>query len=145
MNSGEIQHTIQTRVRYSECDPQNVAHHSAYIIWLEMARTELLRKYGVAYRDLEARGILFVVVRLNIRYRRPAFYDDVLDIHVRELVEAREKSGGIKLEHAYEIRRGNQVLAQAETTLACVDRNGRLQRVPNGALGTDLVENVRPA
>ncbi len=130
-----IEHVIQTRVRYVECDPQNVAHHSAYVIWLEMARTELLRVRGVAYRELEAAGVMFVVVRMNIRYRRPAFYDDVLDIHVRERTEAREKSGGIKLEHEYEIRRGTEVLAKAETTLACVDRQGKLQRVPVGALG----------
>jgi len=137
MSQNDIEHTVELRVRYAECDPQKVAHHSAYVIWLEMARTELLRRRGVAYRDLEAAGTLFVVVRMNIRYRRPAFYDDVLHIRVRELVEARRKSGGIKLEHDYEIRRGDEVLARAETTLACVDRQGRLQRVPEGALGHD--------
>ena len=137
MSGDDIKHIVQTRVRYAECDPQNVAHHSAYVIWLEMARTELLRKRGVSYRDLEATGVMFVVVRLNLRYRRPAFYDDVLDIHVHELVEARLKSGGIKLEHDYEIRRAGEVIAKAQTTLACVDREGKLQRIPEGALGLD--------
>jgi acyl-CoA thioester hydrolase len=135
MQDHDIHHVVQTRVRYAECDPQNVAHHSAYVIWLEMARTELLRQRGIAYRQLEAAGVLFVVVRLNIRYRRPAFYDDVLDIHVRELVEARRKSGSIKLEHTYEIVRDGELLARADTTLACVDRQGKLQRIPEGSLG----------
>ena len=116
---------LQVQVRYAECDSMNVAHHAAYPVWLEMARTEMLRRRGTAYRDLEAAGVFFVVVRMAIRYRRPARYDDVLTIRTR-LVRA----DGVKLEHEYEIRRHDEVLATAQTTLACVDREGKLQRVP---------------
>ncbi len=59
-------------LRYAECDPMNVAHHGSYPIWLEIVRTELLRQQGVRYRDLEAKGTYFVVVRMSLRYRRPA-------------------------------------------------------------------------
>jgi acyl-CoA thioester hydrolase len=119
------QTTVELRVRYAECDPMNVAHHAAYPVWLEIARTELLRRQGVAYRDLEAQGIFFVVARMSIRYRRPARYDDLLQVDV-EAVE----SAGVKVEHRYHIRRGDELLATAETTLVCVDRQGKPQRLP---------------
>ena len=118
--------SIRVRVRYSECDPMQVAHHATYPVWFEVARTELLREQGVAYRDLEAAGVLFVVVRLNVRYRKPARYDDELTIHV----ESPANDGGVKIEHRYEVRRGDELLATGESTLACVDEAGKLRRVP---------------
>lgn len=125
-----ITHTsVTVRVRYVECDPMNVAHHSVYPVWLEIARTELLREQGMAYRDLEAAGTLFVVARMNLRYRKPAKYDDELTIHVQ--VQA---SAGVKIEHTYEIRRDKELIATAQTTLVCVDRDGNLQPVPQGLL-----------
>ena len=103
----------------------NVAHHSAYPIWMEIARTELLREQGVAYRDLEERGILFVVARMSLRYKRPARYDDCLCVQVQALA-----GSGVKIEHRYTIRRGDEVLATAETTLVCVTREGKVRAIP---------------
>lgn len=117
--------TVNVRVRYAECDPMNVAHHSVYPVWFELARTELLRQQGGVYRDLESRGIYFVVARLNVRYRRPARYDDELAVHVEAL-----PTGGVKIEHRYEVRRDGALLTTAETTLACINAEGRLQGVP---------------
>ncbi|MEM6553067.1 MAG: thioesterase family protein [Planctomycetota bacterium] len=122
-----LETVVQIRVRYAECDPMNVAHHSAYPVWLEIARTELLREQGAAYRDLEASGVLFVVARLSVRYRRPAMYDDELDVSVMA-----EPVMGAKIEHRYEVRRDGEVLATGETTIVCVDRDGKMQRVPEG-------------
>ncbi len=121
--------TVSVRVRYPECDPMGVAHHAAYPVWLEIARTELLREQGEAYRALEAAGVFFVVARLSLRYRQPAHYDDQLSIDV-----TCGRSAGVKLEHAYTVHRGEEVLATAETTLACVDRDGKLRPVPEGLL-----------
>ncbi|MEM9916373.1 MAG: thioesterase family protein [Planctomycetota bacterium] len=121
--------TVPIRVRYQECDPMNVAHHSVYPVWLEIARTELLRSMGQTYRDLEAAGVFLVVAKLSLRYRRPAMYDDELEVTVTALPTV-----GVKLEHKYEIRRGKELLAAAETTLACVDRDGKLRPVPDKVL-----------
>lgn len=121
--------TVAVRVRYVECDPMGVAHHSVYPVWLELARTELLREQGFVYRELEERGVLFVVARMSLRYRKPARYDDELLVHV-----ASEASAGVKVEHTYEVKRGAELLATAETTLVCVDRDGKLQPVPAGLL-----------
>lgn len=107
----------------------NVAHHSVYPVWLEIARTELLRSMGQTYRDLEAAGVFLVVAKLSLRYRRPAMYDDQLDVTVTALPTV-----GVKLEHQYEIRRGKELLATAQTTLACVDGKGKLRPVPEKVL-----------
>jgi acyl-CoA thioester hydrolase len=117
---------IDIRVRYAECDPMGVAHHTAYPVWLEMGRTELLRDAGATYRALEDAGILLVVVSLSIRYRRPAKYDDVLT-----LVTRLTGTSKVKIGHEYVLRRGEDVLATAETTLACIDRTGKAQPIPD--------------
>jgi acyl-CoA thioester hydrolase len=120
---------IKVRVRYVECDPMGYVHHTVYPVWMEMARTEILRERGVTYRELEASGVLFVVVRMSLRYKRPARYDDELTIKVYG-----KPSVGVKVEHTYEIYRGDELLVTAETTLACVNRDGRLQPVPPNTL-----------
>ncbi len=121
---------IELRVRYAECDLMNVAHHSVYPVWMEQARTELLRQRGISYRELEAKGVFFVVARMSLRYRRPAVYDDLLRVCVQA-----KPSAGVKVEHSYEVYRGDELLTTAETTLVCVDRNGKLQPIPEGTLG----------
>ena len=120
-----IRTTIELRVRYAECDPMGVAHHSAYPVWFEMARTELLRQAGSVYAQLEADGLFIVVARLAVNYHRPARYDDVLKV-----TAALRRSSAAKIEHDYEIHRGAERLCTGSTVLACVDGAGRVQPVP---------------
>jgi len=127
--SAPDKHAIEVRVRYNECDPMGVAHHSAYAVWLEIARTDMLRRDGRAYRDLENDGIFFVVARLSLSYLLPAHYDDLLR------VSTSMRTGGVKVEHDYQIHRDRLLVAEARTTLACVDRSGRPQRIPAGIFG----------
>ena len=117
--------TIEQRVRYVECDPMGYVHHSTYPVWFEMARTELLRRRGIAYRRLEEEGLFIVVARLNISYHQPAKYDDVVLI-----TATLRRMGMAKIEHDYQVKRDGVLLATASTTLACVDRAGRPIRVP---------------
>ncbi len=121
------------RVRYDECDPMNVAHHASYAPWLEIGRTELLRQGGMSYARMEREGVLMVVVRLEIRYRRPVRYDDVLEIVTRVA-----GVGRVKIDHEYEVlvveRDAGpitpELCATGRTTLACVDRDGRVRELP---------------
>jgi acyl-CoA thioester hydrolase len=119
-------HSLAIRVRYCECDPMGVAHHSVYPVWFEMGRTELLRAGGGRYRDLEAAGVFLVVVRLEVRYRRPARYDDEL-----ELISTLDEAGHVKIAHVYELRRSGELLASGATTLACVGRDGVVRELPD--------------
>jgi len=113
--------------RYAETDKGGVIHHSVYPVWFEMGRTELLRANGVAYRDLEAEGIFFVVAELRIKYRRPAFYDEELFL---ETTCSNVTAG--KVEHTYELTRKatGLLLAEGSTVLACVTAEGSIRRVP---------------
>ncbi|UCH25039.1 MAG: acyl-CoA thioesterase [Trueperaceae bacterium] len=75
--------TVKLRVRYAETDQMGIAHHSAYVVWLEAARIEWLRNNGLNYRLLEADGILLPVHRLTIEYRSSARFDDLLETEAR--------------------------------------------------------------
>ena len=135
-------HTFRFRVRYSECDPMNVAHHSAYPVWFEIGRTELLRQTSssLTYRDLEAQGVFLAVVSLEVRYKRPARYDDELELRTTVV-----KSGHVKIEHAYELFRDGLLLATGATTLACLDREGRPQPVPEALVFNSSRSNSQTA
>jgi acyl-CoA thioester hydrolase len=116
---------IEIRVRYAECDPMGYLHHSKYFEYFEIGRTELLRLSGVRYRDLEERGILFVVAKVACRFRRPARYDDVLTLQVEITRQTRAR-----IDHAYRLYREGVLLCEAESTLACVDRKGQILPIP---------------
>ena len=120
-------HTINIAARYAETDKGGVVHHSVYPVWFEMGRTELLRANGVAYKDLEAAGVFFVVARLNIKFRRPAQYDEQLLLKTTcSAVTA------AKVEHVYKLTRccDGVVLAEGDSVLACVNEKGKVRRVP---------------
>lgn len=120
------EHAIDIRVRYSETDAMGFLHHSNYLSYFEMGRTELLRASGGSYRMMEEKGLFLVVTKVAVQYRLPARYDDVLTLTTRFA-----RISFAKLEHAYELRRDGQLLTTAETTLACIDRNGKVQRMPD--------------
>jgi len=123
-----------------------VAHHASYLPWLEMARTELLRARGGSYKKMEEDGIFLVVTKLEVKYRRPIRYDDLIEVRCR-LTDG----GGVKLRHAYELvlierddaspdpsdpaTPGDGICSVATTELACVGRDGRPQRLPDSLLG----------
>jgi acyl-CoA thioester hydrolase len=120
------EHTITIRVRYPEVDPMGYLHHSRYLQYFEMGRIELLRSLGVSYSDLEAQGVFFVVVRAEIRYRMPAKYDQELTLITRITRQTH-----VRFDHAYELQHNGTVLAEGSTTIACVDREGKLCQIPS--------------
>jgi acyl-CoA thioester hydrolase len=122
MSVGEI----MVRVRYAETDRMGLLHHANYLVYFEQARTELLRSKGMTYKDLEDEGHLLVVAKLEIRYRSPAYYDDLLLIRTKQV-----RTTNVQIEHTYEVLRGDVLLAEGSSTLACVDRDGQLQRLPD--------------
>ena len=117
---------IVIRVRYAETDRMGLLHHANYLVYFEQARTELLRTLGVTYKDLEDQGYLLVLTKVEVRYKRPAHYDDLLTI--RTFVE---KTTAVRIDHRYEVVLGGELLAEGSSTLACVDRTGRPQALPD--------------
>jgi len=127
-------HTITIVPRYCETDQAGVVHHTVYPVWFEMGRTELLRTNGYVYRDLEKAGIYFVVVEVTARYRRPAFYDEHLS-----LTTTCTAISSARVEHAYQLKRTESglLLAEGNSTLACVDTQGKVQRMPQSMYPAD--------
>ena len=120
-----LKHQMEIRVRYKETDAQGHVHHSNYLNYFEVARTEMLRSCGRSYRDLESDGIMLVVVKATCEYKRGAKYDDILTLETR-LVKAK----GTRITHQYEIRNESGVVCIGETVVAAVDRDGSVKRLP---------------
>jgi acyl-CoA thioester hydrolase len=122
MRTGET--TI--RVRYAETDRMGLLHHANYLVYFEQARTELLRQSGGSYKALEDQGYFLVVVKAEVRYKYPAHYDDVLTIRT-----TLARATPVRLEHTYAVvNQDGTAVADGATTLACVDRAGKLQPMP---------------
>ena len=124
------EHSIQIRVRYSETDAMGFLHHSNYLSYFEVGRTELFRAQGGNYRRMEELGLYFVVARIEVRYRRPARYDDLLTLET-----AISRVTPAKLQHHYQILRGDELLTEADSVLACVNGQGEVQRIPEDLVG----------
>ena len=118
------------RVNYSETDQMGVVYHARYLVWLDVARTEHLRRTGVSYAELESLGFRLAVGELQIRYRRPARYDDEVRIRcwVREARSRRVVFG-----YAVDLA-GGDLLATAETAMMVLDAAMGLSRLPQDLL-----------
>ncbi len=123
-------HSTEIRVRYSETDAMGFLHHANYLCYFEIGRTELFRAQGGNYRRMEELGLYFVVARMQVRYRRPGHYDDLLTLktEISRVTPA-------KLEHHYCLLRESEILAEADSVLACVNRAGEVQRIPEDLVG----------
>ena len=117
---------VQIRVRYAETDAMGYLHHAQYFIYFEEGRTELLRRNGLRYRDMEQRGLCYVVARLECNFRAPAHYDDLLTV-----TTTTEKLTRVRVEHGYRLARDGQLLAEAKSTLVLVGRDGRPTLLPD--------------
>jgi acyl-CoA thioester hydrolase len=120
-------------VRYAETDQMGVVYHANYLAWCEVGRTELIRRHGRSYADIEKLGIGLAVSHASLRYLAPAKYDDLIRIRTT-LTELRSRS----MTFDYEIvhaERGSK-LASASTTLVGLDRDGRIARLPDALLAT---------
>src|ERR1043165_4572706 len=120
-----MQHEIEIRVRYQETDGQGRVHHANYLTWFELGRVELLRSMGHSYRELEAAGVFLVVAEMSVQYYLPAYFDDVLRLRTTTV-----HAKGARIEHRYEVLRGEELLAEGTTTVACINREGRVTRLP---------------
>jgi len=114
------------RVRFAETDAQGIAHHAAYVVWLEVARVAYLADHAGGYRSIQAQGIEALTTGVTVDYRAPAAFDDVLTVHLR-CVDIR----GARFRYEYRIERDGVLVATAVTLHATVDAATRLPtRVP---------------
>jgi len=120
------EHEIEIRVRYYETDAQGYVHHANYFQYFELARVEQLAALGYDYAQLERDGIILVVNKIACKYHRPCKFGDTLRLAIRTV-----RARAARIDHMYQLFRGHELLAEAESTLACIDRDGRVQRLPD--------------
>ncbi|HET7743367.1 MAG TPA: thioesterase family protein [Gaiellaceae bacterium] len=118
--------STEIRVRFAETDAQGVAHHAAFLVWLEVARVEYLERYAGGYRAIRDQGLEALTTEVGMRYRLAAYFDDRLTVWTR-CGDLR----GARFRYEYAIARGDDLVAEGFTNHAVVDRaTHRPTRVP---------------
>ena len=129
---------IELRVRYAETDQMGVVYHANYLPWCEIARTELIRRRGPSYAELERQGIKLAVSEATLRYHAPARYDDLIRVECwTEEVRSRAVTFAYLVSRVPESGDPER-LVSARTALIAIDDGGRPRKLPS-----DLVERLR--
>ena len=118
-------HQTTIHVRWGELDPYNHVNHATYLSYFEHARVSALDAIGWGMDQLSEAGYQVVIVRADVRFRRPATAGDTLVI-TSELVEL----GASQSQWHQEIRRGTELIAEADMYAACTNLEGRPVRTP---------------
>lgn len=127
---------LEFRVRYAETDQMGVVYHANYLVWCEIARTELIRRRGPSYAELERQGVLLAVADAAIRYHAAARYDDLIRAEAW-IEQLRSRT----IRFGYRILRVNEDgshdrLATASTTLVVLDSDSRPRKMPQQLIDT---------
>jgi acyl-CoA thioester hydrolase len=117
--------SLAIRVIYGDTDQMGVVYYANYLRWFEASRGHFIRERGGSYREFEALGYALPVAEAYVKYRRPAKYDDVIEV-TPTLAEV----GHASMKFTYRVTRGADLLAEGWTLHACIDRNGRPARFP---------------
>jgi acyl-CoA thioester hydrolase len=117
------------RVRYAETDAMGIVHHAVYPVWMELGRSDFLRELGQSYAEWEAQGVMMSVGEIQVKYRAPAKYDELVEVRTR-LAEA----GRRKVVFIYEIWRDEIKLAEGRTVHLVTGPDGRSRVIPEHLL-----------
>lgn len=119
----------QIRVRYAETDAMGIVHHGTYPIWMELGRSDLLRELGQSYAEWEALGVRMTVGEIRVKYRAPAYYDEMVEVRT----QIRE-AGRRRIVFSYEISRDGTRLAEGESVHLVTGSDGRARVLPDAML-----------
>ena len=121
-----MERVATVRVLFADTDAMGIVYYANYLKWFEMGRVELMRKLGLAYRELTGTGIHLPVTEASVRYLLPARYDDLL--HIRAEIRGCKRAS---IAFGYRIEKENgAVLADGSTVHAFTDGEGKIVRVP---------------
>jgi acyl-CoA thioester hydrolase len=118
-------HSFIVKVYYEDTDAAGVVYYANYLRFMERARTEYLQELGARISELHNQGVLLVVTHVDISYRRPGRLGDSLEVRT-ELEEVKTVRATLR----QDIHRGDTLLTEAHVTIACVDPEGKPQRLP---------------
>jgi len=121
-------HETEIRVRYAETDKMGIVHHSNFLVWFELGRSEFCRARGFSYLEMEEKeNALMVVAEVYCRYKSPAFYEDLITVRTN-VADIRSRS----LRFIYEVFRASDetLLVEGETLHVVTDRNKKVRSLP---------------
>ena len=104
-------------VRFAETDAQGIAHHAAFVVWLEVARVAYLEKHAGGYQAIRDRGLEALTTEVHLRYHQAAYFDDRLTVWTR-CTDVQ----GARFRYEYRITRDGELVAEGYTAHATVDR-----------------------
>ncbi len=116
----------EIRIIFGDTDQMGVVYYANYLRFFESARAAYWRSLGKSYKDLEAAQIALPVVEAHCNYKKPALYEDLLEVDV-EVGEVRAAS----LRFVYVIRRGADLIAEGYTRHAVIGPTGRPRALPD--------------
>ena len=116
----------EVRVIFGDTDQMGVVYYANYLRFFESSRAAYWRALNRSYKDLEAWDVALPVVEATCSYKRPAFYEDLLEIYV-EVSELR----GASMRFRYLVYRGAELLAEGMTRHAVVGKSGRPKALPD--------------
>lgn len=129
--------TTTIRVRYGETDQMGYLYYGNYGLYYEVGRAEAIRELGFSYRELEEQGVIMPVAELNVKYLRPAYYDDL--ITVKTILKELPKSFKIQF-HSELYNEKNELLNVGVTTLVFID----VKTKQKAGLPEDLKKRLAP-
>lgn len=118
-------HSIEIKVYYEDTDAGGVVYYANYLRYLERARTELLASSGIDVAEYHRMGFFFVVVRVDIQYKKPAKLGDLLTV-TTEIAERKN----VTLTFKNRIFRNDSLLVEALVTISCLGKEGKPVRFP---------------
>jgi len=98
-------------VRYQETDRMGIVYHSNYFVWFEIGRTELFKKIGVSYPDLEKNNYFLVVTDASCKYKAPVTYDDEVEVTTQLA-----KSENCSLIFNYKVKKDGMLITRIPST-----------------------------
>lgn len=116
-----IEGKISLRPRYGEVDQMGYVYHANYVNYFHQARTELMRELGIEDSRLEVQNIMMPVISMNLRYHKPARYDEKLTITTK-LLELPSTRMNFEFEARNEL---GERICSAESTVVFVDSHSR--------------------
>lgn len=116
---------IVKRVYYHDTDCGGVVYYANYLKYMEEARTEYMRQRGIDLKKWADKGIMFVVRKVEIDYKFPARYGEILDIYTKV-----EEIRSVSLNFSQEMMFNNKVLVCAKTGLVCINADFRPEPIP---------------
>lgn len=118
---------MKRKIYYHDTDSGGVVYYANYLKYFEEARTELFTSLGINIKELQDKGVLFVVSKVEVDYKSPAHYQEELDIEV-SLKNVR----GVSFEVHYRVTEGNnkRLIVEAQTKMVCVNKDLGPVKIP---------------